>query len=110
MDISTASLAPYWHTPETKNDDGVRFKLKPLTNPQLMELLNTYENGQPTNGTFYQAGCMAIDGGREIEGLTVDGKPAIWSVHKDVIPYVWVLECGVYAYAAAVVSEENEKN
>ncbi len=110
-DISSATLTPYWYTPKTDNDDGVKFKLKPLTQPQLMELSDSHDDkGIPTNGTFYLAGCMAIEGGREIDGLTVDGKPASWMIHKDLVPNVWVLECGVDVYVKSVGSEEIEKN
>jgi hypothetical protein len=109
-DLSMARLTPYWFQPVYENDGGVRFKLRPLTQPQISELEATFEESKPTNGTFYLAGSMAIEGGRDIENLTIDGKKAIWGMHKDLIPYTWVVECGIDVFVNAYGNEEREKN
>ena len=90
----TPKLAQYQFTPSSTSElsDPPRFSLKPLTEPQVVELFETYKDGQPTEQTWYRAGCMGIV---SVENLTIDNKPARWPAHKDVIPYVWISECGV---------------
>jgi hypothetical protein len=112
-DLSLARLAPYWFTPTTNNEGGVRFKLKPLTERQKIELADTLtDEGMATPATFYLAGEMAIEGGREIDKLTVDGQPATWALkaHREIIPNEWVAECGIDVYKRAYIGEDAEKN
>lgn len=87
-------LTPFWFTPDGQDEnDAVEFKLRPLTEPQVMDLFATYgPEGRPTESTWYRAGEMGIV---EVRNLTIDGKPARWPQHRNVIPYKWVSSCGV---------------
>lgn len=92
MDIKPA-ISPFWFTPP--DQDEVRFKLKPLTQPQIAELWRTFVDSAPTMESFYKAGELALNGAGEIEGLTIDGKPARWPKDRNVIPYLLIVKCGV---------------
>jgi len=108
MDITT-NLVPFWHEPEGQDsvEEGkrVRFKLRPLTQPQVNDLFSTFElvghdKRKPTAATWYAAGCMGLDGALSaasnvIENLAVDGKPARWPRDKNVVPHEMVSSCGV---------------
>ena len=121
MDLQTVNLTPFWFTPAqdgVPEAEKVSFRLKPLTQPQIIELqTRTYERvsaliSMPTTESFYVAGCMAIEGGGDIRNLTVDGKPARWVLHKDLIPREWVVECGLKVFNDAhgdVTDEEIEE-
>lgn len=92
----TPQIAPFWFTPENQEgDDKIRFKLKPLTQPQLVELFDTFNGTQPTTRTWYRAGEMGLNGGQAIENLTIGGRQAQWPRDKDVIPHALVVACGV---------------
>lgn len=113
MEISQ-KLTPYWFTPEGQTGDKpVKFRIAPLTQPQIVELFDTYDkSGKPTNRTWYVAGEMGLNGGRGIENLTIEGRTAAWPRDKDRIPYDLVIACGVELCLQAwkVDSEEAEKN
>ncbi len=119
------SLTPFWHTVReaAEPEPAIRFKLKPLTQPQVIELQSTYEDAgrhpdlgtpmkRPTNITWYRAGCLGMDGAGEIEGITVSGKPAEWLRHRSIIPYELVVQAGVKLCMDAWGAEsgETEKN
>lgn len=112
MDIAPP-LAPFFFAPNEAHPE-VRFRLAPLTQPQVAELLSTpgiTKSDEAGIEMLYRAGCMAIEaGGRQVEGLTVDGKPALWPQHKAIIPYEMVLACGTRAWNDARTSEEQAKN
>ncbi len=108
MEIVT-NLAPFWHAPDGQEEETkAEFKLRPLTQPQLVELFATYENGAPCGRTYYRAGEIGI---LDMRGITVNGKPARWPFHKDVIPYPLVYACGlklfVDAYSLDTESEDS---
>lgn len=112
MDI-TPQIAPFWFTPDDQRGEGkIRFYLKPLTQPQIVELYGTFKEQTPTSQTWYRAGEMGLNGGREIEGLTIDGRRARWPQDKDVIPNTLVIACGVELcmQAWSVDGGEAEKN
>jgi hypothetical protein len=102
MDLNTVQLAPFTFTPPDQPGEPsthVSFRLKPLTEPQVVDLYAYYDDYKglriPMTRAFYQAGCMAIEGGGEIRNLTIDGKPANWLLHKDFIPHGLVHACGM---------------
>lgn len=87
-------LTPFWFTPGGQDEkDAAEFKLRPLTEPQVMELFATYADGRPSEQTWYRAGEMGIV---ELRNLTIEGKPARWPQHRAVIPHRWVSACGVH--------------
>jgi hypothetical protein len=108
MDI-TPNLVPFWHEPEGQDNveqgQRVRFKLRPLTQPQVSELFSTFETAsettrRPTAATWYAAGCMGLDGVAQagenpIQNLTIAGKPARWPRDKLYVPHGFVSSCGV---------------
>jgi hypothetical protein len=119
------SLTPFWHTVRkaVESEPEIRFKLKPLTQPQIIELQSTYEDAgldvdtnaprkRPTNITWYRAGCLGMDGAGEIEGITVNGKPAEWLRHRQLIPYDLLVQAGVKLCLDAwgAKADETEKN
>lgn len=89
-------LAPYEFTPDGQGDDPISFRLKPLTEPQVVDLYSTFDNGQATNATWYRAGLMGIV---EVLNCTIEleGKErkAKWPRDRDLIPYALVSACGV---------------
>lgn len=114
-------LTPFWFAPVADNsqDPKVELRLRPLTQPQVAELFDTFatvERGgerlrEPTTRTWYLAGCMGLDGGRDIRNLTIEGKEARWPQHRNVLPYGWIVEAGVRLCMDAWDSEEDhEKN
>lgn len=111
-DIRT-DLAPYWYTPENQpdEDDKIRFRLKPLTQPQVVEIVGSIE-GKASAQDWYRAGEMGLNGGREIEGLTINGKPATWPRDRDSIPYEYIVACGAHLFTQAMSadSEDARKN
>lgn len=91
------AIEPFWFEPEGQTDsEPARFFLKPLTQPQLVQLFPTFgPDGRPTELTWYRAGELGIEGGRKIDNLKVEGRIASWPRDRDRIPYAWVVACGV---------------
>jgi hypothetical protein len=99
VDIKT-NLAPFWHEiEESESGEPVRLKLRPLTQPQVIELFATFEKAgegsRPSEMTWYRAGCMGLDGAGQIENLTIDGEPARWPKHKQLIPFRFIVSAGI---------------
>ncbi len=95
----TPDLTLFEFTPPGQDEESqpARFRLKPLTQPQVNRLYKTFENvddgkRQPTDETWYMAGDMGI---AEILDCTIDGKRARWPQHRDVIPHTWVISAGI---------------
>jgi hypothetical protein len=125
MDI-TPNLVPFWHEPYGQDavepSKRVRFRLRPLTQPQVSELFSTFELAgenlrRPTTSTWYAAGCMGLDGAAQdgpypIENLTINGQRARWPRDKNVIPHGWISSCGVKLCTDAWGDDagETEKN
>ena len=96
MDLAPP-LTPYWYEPAQDESipkglrdmyEGVRLRLAPLTQPQVAEIQSTrgfYESVESQVYAMYKAGCMALDRGREIEGLTIGGRAAQWPGDRDAI-------------------------
>lgn len=106
------ALAPFWYTPkEAEGDEPVRFRLKPLTQPQVVEVLGSIR-GKATASDWYRAGEMGLNGAGQIEGLTINGKPASWPRDRDLIPYEYIVACGAHLFTEAMAadSEETRKN
>jgi hypothetical protein len=112
MDIAPP-LAPFMFAPDETKHPEVRFRLKPLTEPQVAELDSTpglTESSEASVGMLYRAGCIALDGGRKIEGIKIEGRDAEWPRDRDVIPWDLVFKAGARVYRDAHHTEEQEKN
>lgn len=61
-------LAPFWYEPEFQDDgdDPVAFQLKPLTQGEMVEIEDFYDEGRITRRAMYEAGRRAIIGYRGI--------------------------------------------
>lgn len=111
MELKPA-LAPFVFTPDEKHPE-VKFRLKPLTEPQVNELLSMpgiTQHDEARVGLLYKAGCIALDGGRKIEGIKIDGRDAEWPRDRDVIPYEMVMYAGAKVWGDAVQTEDQTKN
>ncbi len=111
-------LTPYWYTLE--DDEEVRFRLAPMTQPQLAEVEGSFVNGQATTATFCKAAILTI---RAVEGITdpETGQPAKWPQCQLRIPVDVLTEVGAESYLQArgrtlngldtdELSEDPEKN
>lgn len=106
-------LAPFMFAPDEKDHPEVRFRLRPLTQPQVAELDSTpglASSPETQISMLYRAGCMALDGGRKIEGIKIEGRDAEWPRDRDVIPWDLVFAAGAKVYRDAHHTEEQEKN
>lgn len=111
MDLSPP-LAPFMFTPDERHPE-VRFRLKPLTQPQVVELdtmPGLSEHPETRVAMLVRAGEMALDGGRKIEGMKIEGRDAEWPRDRDSIPWDLLFKAGARVYKDAHHDEEQEKN
>jgi hypothetical protein len=111
MAVLLPKLAPWNFTPTTGDADPPIFRLRPLTQPQIIELEESYKDGRPTAGTWYKAGQMAIASVSNL--LDEKGEEAKWPHCQNRVPRAWVAEAGAEAWLKSNgfdVDEELEKN
>ena len=97
-------LTPYWFTPEDQEGESpARFKLRPLTQPQIVDVMDRFVGGKPTMGAWYAAGEISII---EVDNLTINGEPAKWPKDKAHVPWVLVTQCGIEAFSAAQKADD----
>lgn len=101
-------LTPFWYTPEGQDEDPAEFKLRPLTQPQIVELFETFRDNHPTGVTWYRAGEMAIVDIRNLSDS--EGRAVSWPKHKAHIPYSWISSCGakIYVESMGLTDESDE--
>lgn len=100
-------LTPWNYTPEALENEETPpvFRLRPLTQGQIVELQETYKDGAPTPATWYKAGEMSI---LTVDNLVeADGRPAKWPTCKPRTPASWVAECGAEAWLRSQGFDEN---
>lgn len=76
-------LQPFWYAPEFQTDDPpVRFKLRPLTQQEMIDVEELYTEGRPgvpsrtTRAAQFKAGMLAI---QAVENLADEsGEPIRW--------------------------------
>lgn len=70
-------LQPFWFTPEFQDEEPhVRFRLKPLTQEQMIEVESLYEDGSWTRTAQFRAGMLSIVGCENI--FDPEGRPVRW--------------------------------
>lgn len=87
-------VTPFWYTPEGQNDgEQVSFKLRPLTQPQIVDVEEHYRDGRMTGKATYVAGTLGIVG---VKGFRhpETGDPAVPPQCFDWLPRSWVRLCG----------------
>ncbi len=91
-------LAPYWYPLE--NDPAVRFRLRPITQPQLAEVESMIVDGVLVPSALVKAAKLSI---MSIEGMTNagDGSVAVWPICYPWIPVDVLTEVGASVYNAA---------
>lgn len=55
-------LQPFWYEPEFQDDEAekIEFRLRPLTEADMVDVEELYIAGRPTQRAQYAAGCRAI--------------------------------------------------
>lgn len=88
-------LTPFWYTPEGQADgEHVSFKLRPLTQPQMVEVEEYYDReGKITARATYMAGTLGIAGVKGVRHPDTD-EPAIPPQCFEWLPRSWVRLCG----------------
>lgn len=90
-------LTPFWYEPEFQDiPDPVSVRLRPLTQADMIEIEELYEDGiYPTRRAYYRAGRLAIT---EVRGLfDDDGAPAKWPACADRVERHLVVMAGFRA-------------
>lgn len=90
-------LAPYWYPLE--QDPAVRFRLRPITQPQLAEVESLIVAGVLTPKALVEAAKLSI---MSIEGMTnaEDGSVSVWPACFPWIPIDVLTEVGASVYNA----------
>jgi hypothetical protein len=102
-------LTPWWFTPKAENPDNATFRLRPLTTPQKMDLLDTYRddgNGilLPTHRSYMTAVRFGVIETRDWTDPRTT-KPARVPSCFDSMPPSWVIECATELMIAAMPDE-----
>lgn len=91
-------LTPFWFTPPDQETDPGKFKLRPLSQPQVVDMFSHYDvlpNGDQVPGgrTFYEAGRVGIV---DLDGFTDPdtGKAVGWPSSLDRLPFKLIQDCG----------------
>jgi len=98
-------LTPYWYTPQGQDDPQApaRFKLKPLTQSQVLELLDTCnmvgERLVPTNKTWVHAYKLSVIDFDNV--LDREGGRLTYPIDLEAVPWVMQLQIGVEVYTKA---------
>lgn len=85
-------LTPFWYTPEGQEE--VSFLLRPLTQPQMVEVEEHYRNGRATERAQYVAGTIGIIQVKGIHHPTT-GQPAVVPACFDWMDRRLVKLCGL---------------
>lgn len=87
-------LTPFWYTPEGQEEgEQVSFLLRPLTQPQMIEVEEHYVNGKQTGKAQYVAGRLGIIQVKGYVHPQTGEQPVIPSCF-DWLPRSWVKLCG----------------
>ncbi len=91
-------LAPYWYPLE--QDPAVRFRLRPITQPQLAEIESMIVDGVLVPKALVEAAKLSI---MTIEGMTnvEDGSVSVWPMCYPWIPVDVLTEVGASVYNTA---------
>lgn len=87
-------LTPFWYTPEGQDEgEKVSFLLRPLTQPQMVEVEEHYVDGKQTAKAQYVAGRLGII---QVRGVThpETGEPAVVPSCFEWLSRSWVKLCG----------------
>lgn len=87
-------LTPFWYEPEGQGEgEAISFHLRPLTQPQMVEVEEHYEDGKVTGKAEYVAGTLGIIA---VKGLRhpETGVPAVPPMCFDWVPRGLVKACG----------------
>lgn len=99
MPTLKTKLTPFWYEPEFQEGDKVKFRLRPLTQRDMIELDEfADEAGNLPRRAQYEAGVKAITA---VQGFTdEDGNELSWSACSDLIDRYLITQCGFRAIVA----------
>lgn len=86
-------LTPFWYVPEGQEGEEVSFKLRPLTQPQMVDVEEHYVNGRSTDKANYIAGTLGII---EVKGIRhPETQQLVKLPDFSWLPRGWVRLCGM---------------
>jgi hypothetical protein len=89
-------LAPFWYTPEGQEEtaEKISFHLRPLSQPQMVDIEEHYVGGRQTKKAQFIAGTMGVIGVKGIRNPETGARPIIPECF-DWIPRAWVRLAGM---------------
>lgn len=110
---ASAKVEPSWYVLEDEDPDSsqaTRFKIRPLTSGEQLEVLATFREGRPTMLTWracFERGVMEI---QNVEDA--DGKPVRFAAQLLALPdlHVPILEVGAKIFDISWLTEDERKN
>lgn len=99
MPTLKTKLTPFWYEPEFQGDDKVKFRLRPLTQRDMIEIDDFGGDlGALTRRAQYEAGMKAITA---VQGFVdEDGKDLMWPGCAPLVDRELVTQCGFRAIVA----------
>lgn len=104
-------LASEWYAPEDKLAEGAEFHINPLTQAQLAEVQNHYDqvNGYMKPTGYYLAFNIGCDNWRGVTDM--DGKDFHYSAfNRTKVPLKIAMEVGAQVVNVSVLTEDDVKN